>query len=219
LSNIIEGIDPSPTESVRCEERRSDDDGAPVWAMKGPVPEGDVVDFLVHDHDTLRRLVSGYVNLPAPEQEERFGHLVDQLIRHETAEERVIYPAVRADTLPGETISDLLLQQEHLINSEFKAAQTLGIGSSVLCDVFETLQSHVLEHFRDEEVKVVPVLQNLESDVRRWELGDRYVRAVRAAHGRPRGRLPYSGPGGGLIGSIGSMIDRARTAVDKIGRH
>ncbi len=183
--------------------------------MTGPAPETDIVALLLQDHAAIEELLAGYEGLGDEQREDRFRELVHQLVRHEVAEERVVYPAVRLDVLPGEEVAQALLQQETEIELLLDAARKLDSGSDQLHEVLELVKERLLEHIRSEELHLLPLLRKLEADERRWELGYRYLKAVRSAPTRPHPHAPRSRAGLAVAGPIAAVIDWARDLVEQ----
>ena len=76
------------------------------------MPEGDVVDLLVHQHSQIRDLFDKVENTLGDERKEAFGRLVRLLAVHETAEEEIIHPLARRALPGGEEIVDDRLEEE-----------------------------------------------------------------------------------------------------------
>ena len=76
------------------------------------------------------------------------------------------------------------------------------------------MQTLVLEHMREEQVHVLPLLHDLEDDIRRSELGERYLRAMAAAHTHPHPHLPNAAPGNVIAGPLAALVDRFRDTFD-----
>jgi hemerythrin superfamily protein len=183
--------------------------------VTGPTPDSDIVPLLTHDHDILRHLTTGFGDLDPSERAERLRELTVQLVRHEAAEERVVHRALRIDVLPGDEVVAMLLTQEAAIEQLLVTLQKLDMAGEAFEAVLDGFQTQVIEHLRDEEVSLFPLLRNLEADVRRWELGDKYARAVSAAPIHPHPHLPETGRGIVIAEPIASVIDRVRDAVRK----
>jgi hemerythrin superfamily protein len=184
-----------------------------VLPVTGPHPDSDIVPLLAHDHDVLKHLASGLHGLGPEERDERLRELTVQLVRHEVAEERVVHPAIRVDVLPGDRVATALLREEAGLQELLATLEKLDSAREGFESVLDELQTQMIEHMHDEEVTLFPLLRNLEADVRRWDLGDRYARATRAAPTHPHPRLPGTGAAILVAEPIASLIDRVRDGV------
>ncbi|HEX3841118.1 MAG TPA: hemerythrin domain-containing protein [Acidimicrobiales bacterium] len=181
--------------------------------MTGPHPDSDIVPLLAHDHDGLKRLAASLHGLDPGQRDERVRELTVHLVRHEVAEERVVHPAVRTDVLPGDMVAAALLREEADLEELAATLERLDSAGDAFDAVLDGLQSQMIEHMRDEEVMLFPLLRNLEADVRRWDLGNRYARATATAPTRPHPRMPNTRPGIVFAEPIASLIDRVRDRV------
>jgi hemerythrin superfamily protein len=179
---------------------------------KGQLEE-DVVDLLTHDHDVLRRLVTGFGELDRSQWGPKFEKMTAYLVRHEDAEERVVYPALRADTLPGPMVANPLLAEEAEAENLLATLEKLDREGASFASVLDQLQTLVLEHMRDEEIAVFPLIRNLEDDIRRAELSDQYARAMAVAPTHPHPHAPDTPPGNVVLGPIAAVFDRIRDAL------
>ena len=181
--------------------------------MTGPHPDSDIVPLLTHDHDVLKHLAAGLHGLEPDQRDQRVREWIVQLVRHEIAEERVVYPAVRVDVLPGDAVAAVLVRQEREVVDLIVALEKLDPAGPAFESVLDGLQTQMIEHLHDEEVSLFPLLRNLEADVHRWELGDRYARVISAAPTHPHPHLPERRPGIVVAEPIAALIDRVRDAV------
>lgn len=183
--------------------------------MASPSPETDVVSLLTHDHEVLRHLTTGFEGLGQEQRAERLRDLTVNLVRHEVAEERIVYPAIRTDVLPGDAMASALIGEEKEIEGLLRDLEKLLPESDSFEAILDRVQSQVLGHMRDEELNLFPLLRRLEADVRRWELGARYLRAVRSAPTHPHPHAPDTRPGTLVAGPIAALVDRVRDAVHR----
>ncbi len=181
--------------------------------MSGPSPESDITTLLTHDHEVLKHLSTGFKGLSPDDMDKRFRDLVFNLVRHEVAEERIVYPAVRSGVLPGDAVGSALMEEENEIEQLLAVLEHMDVDAGSFAEVLDGLQSKVLEHMRDEELNLFPLLRDLVSDMRRWELGDHYMRAVRSATTHPHPRIPNNRAGTMALEPIAAIVDRVRDAI------
>ena len=172
-----------------------------------------IVALLTHDHEVLRHLVTGFGQIDQEDWGKRFHDLTTSLLRHEVAEQRVLYPAVRTDVLPGDAVATALLAQEAEAEELLAALEKLDCVGGSFAAVLDQLQTLVLDHMRAEETILFPLLSNLENDVRQSELADRYTHAMAVAPTHPHPHAPDTPPGNAVMGAIAALFDRVRNAV------
>jgi hemerythrin superfamily protein len=183
--------------------------------VTGPHPDSDIVPLLTHDHDVLKHLAAGLHGLEPDQRNKKLREWTIQLVRHEVAEERVVYPAVRVDVLPGDAVAAALVKQERDIAELIVALEKVDSAGPAFESVLDGLQTQMIQHIHDEEISLFPLLRNLEADVHRWELGDRYARVIRAAPTHPHPHLPEHRPGIVIVEPIAALIDRVRDALHR----
>jgi len=178
--------------------------------MSGLPLESDVVELVVHDHEVLRRRVTGFNEVPNQAWPERLTVLTRSLVRHEMAEQRVIYPALRSKLVSGKSFGGELLAQETELETMLDSLEGLEPVSEAFAAGLDKLQTLVLEHLRDEQIHVLPLLHEFVDAARRSELGEKYVRAMAAAPVHPHPHLPNAAPGNVVAGPIAALTDRFR---------
>ena len=62
----------------------------------------DIVELLLSDHEEAKALLGRYDSLSVTEREGYFCEVVSELVRHEVAEEVVVYPVIRTKAPDGE---------------------------------------------------------------------------------------------------------------------
>ena len=117
--------------------------------------------------------------------------------------------------LPGDAVAAALINQERGIEELIVAIEKLDSAGPAFESVLDGLQTQMIEHLHDEEVSLFPLLRNLEADVHRWELGDRYARVIRAAPTHPHPHLPEHRPAIAVAQPIAALIDRVRDAAQR----
>lgn len=177
-----------------------------------PLP-GDIVVLLEHDHEALRHFLTGFHEVPRADWRAKRDELTNRLVRHEVAEERVLYPAARQDFLSGNAVVSDLLAQEAEAESHLASLEKLDPEDEQFALVLDHLQSAVLIHMRDEQTKLFPFFRDLDDEVRRVELGEQYLRIMAIAPTHPHPHAPNAAPGNVVVGPVTGLIDRIRDAV------
>lgn len=134
----------------------------------------DIVDLLRQDHasirSTLRRTADG------TGEERRIAHdlLVDLSVRHEVAEELVVYPAVLR-LRGGAAVTDSNLQDQDEIERLLIAVDRAPFDSGEFELASARLSRALLAHLGKEESEVLPMLSTMVGSRRRGELGRRFL--------------------------------------------
>jgi hemerythrin superfamily protein len=115
------------------------------------MPEGDVVDLLIHQHSQIRDLFDEVENTLGQDRKNAFDRLVRLLAVHETAEEEIIHPLAR-HTLPGgEEIVDDRLEEEHRAKEKLARIEGMDPETPQFLTELDELRIAVLTHARAEE--------------------------------------------------------------------
>ena len=173
----------------------------------------DVVDFLVGQHNEIKRLFSETLrSRDGNHRDEAFVELRRLLAVHETAEEMVVHPAARRNLAFGNGIVDARLEEENEAKKHLAELESMDIDSEEFVDLLIKLQSAVLEHAEHEEQEEFSALREV-VEPKQLRM---YTAAVRAAE-----KLAPTRPHAGVelatvnfaVGPFAAMIDRARDAI------
>jgi hemerythrin superfamily protein len=119
--------------------------------------------LLRQDHDELRGLVARLRDQSGPDSRlERFRELAAGLILHDQAEERFFYPALED---AGDAEADRLVREARFEHARVEDLIELLIGTDGRDWAFDRgvteLGRVVLEHLREEEVRIFPLAEQL----------------------------------------------------------
>jgi len=159
----------------------------------------DIVDLLAEDHADLRALAEP---VGGPDDHDGSAYLAwsDRLVRHEIAEELVVYPALLS--FPGgAAVADSRLDDQADIERKLIALGRESAGTAA----FNTAASHLvlghIAHLEREDAQVLPILATRVSRRRRLDLGRRFQKVQQVA---PMRQLPE-----------GVRLPVGRTVVDR----
>lgn len=165
-------------------------------------PSSDLVGILSEEHATLRGLMScldvpsGGVGSTAHEDARVvYLELSDRIIRHEIAEELVVYPAMLEN---GQDVgfADFVLPEHAIIEDKLLVLDRQEFGSSAFERNRAELTGELLAHLDHEEAQVFPILASRLGRRRQVEVAHRYRQVIRVAplhSARSRANLP-TGP-------------------------
>lgn len=172
----------------------------------------DAIDFLTRQHDTARQLLAGVSGSTGDARREVFASLVRLLAVHETAEEMVLYPVVRAAGDQGNRIVEARLAEEDRSKDLLSQLEQLDPSSTQFDELFATLRALVESHAQSEEREVFPLLSTTTNEAQLRAMATALQVAERIAPTHPHRSAPESATGNLLVGPVFSMVDRARDA-------
>ncbi|MHB1923912.1 MAG: hemerythrin domain-containing protein [Acidimicrobiales bacterium] len=185
--------------------------------MTDKTNNADAVDLLLEQHQEVRRLFDQVQTAQGDQRREMFDCLLRMLAVHETAEEEVIYPLVRAAVPDGDALADARLEEEAEGKTLLAELEKLGTADSAFSPKLATFQEKVDEHARHEEEKVFPALrEHVDPDklvAARKALET--AEAIAPTHPHPHG--PDSALGNIVAGPMVAVVDRVRDALRKAG--
>jgi len=180
--------------------------------MAGTSP-GKIVDLLQEDHEQVKALFNRLTSTPPEGREELFCHLVTELVRHEVAEEIVVYPTIRSDAPDGDNEVSPRLQEQSEAEEKLSKMEKMDATSAEFAIELTRLKTAVLANAQAEEANIFPLLRALEGDDKLLEMGAKYERAKASAPTHPHPHVPDSPPGNKLLGPIAAFFDKARDAA------
>ena len=186
------------------------------FPVTAPTTANDVVKLLHSDHQAVEQWLKRFESIEPGERDADFGEVGADLVRHEVAEEVVVYPALRRDIQGGGNQADARIAEQAEAEELLAKMEKLDPGTAEFIESFKKLRSAVLDHAKAEESEVLPLLTAQASEARRAELGERYRAAKEAAPTHPHPHLPDKPPGNLLAGPIAAIFDKTRDAAPKV---
>ena len=170
---------------------------------------GDVVALLEQQHTQARGLLESLRSKP---DRELFAALVRLLAAHESAEEMVVYPAVRSSLPDGGALADTRLDEERAAKKMLADLETMGVDHDEFPDAFARFADEVLRHATNEERQVFPLLRSELSEEQRRDMAGAIEVAESTAPTHAHRHAPTSAVGNLVIGPFVSLVDRIRDA-------
>lgn len=146
----------------------------------------------------------------------RLSEIADQviieLVRHAVAEERYVYPIVRA-AAGGQAVVDHALTANAAAEALMRQFEPLEPTDEVFDHVLIKLMAVARSHVADEEAQLFPCLAAACLPMEMRELGEK-VRAGRSVRPtRPYPSAPAVSPGSLAVGPVPGLVDRVRDAL------
>jgi hemerythrin superfamily protein len=172
----------------------------------------DIVDLIGAQHDEIRRLFS-QLQGGGDGRSDTFECLVRLLAVHETAEEEIVYPALRKTGGEGERVAEARKSEEDEAKTLLSDLERIGVGGEGFDAQLEAVRMAVLEHAASEEREVFPLLrQSLDPEtLEKMRTSFETAEAMAPTHPHPHG--PESAAGNMLVGPFVAVVDKVRDAL------
>ncbi len=170
--------------------------GATMQPSQRSIPaKNDLVALIEADHRSIERALDGIARRSGRWLVPAFWALADRLVRHQLAEELVVYPELRQ--LPGAAVStDRLLSTQMKLEGQLTVLERQAGQSVVFDSACRQFAAAVRQYLDEERREVLPRLTAAMDAGERGELGGRYavVRgSVSQFHLSPTGRRTILG--------------------------
>ena len=173
----------------------------------------DVIELLLSDHEEAKTLLERFEQVAPTERASYFYEVVNELVRHEVAEEHVVYPIIRHAGPGGEQEANARIAEQSKAETLLAALEKLDLDSEEFTTQFTTMRQLVLDHASAEEASTFPLLKEMEDDDSRRALAGRYEHAKAKAPAHPHPHAPHTPPGNVVFGAVAALFDKARDAV------
>jgi hypothetical protein len=151
-----------------------------------------IVDLLKRDHARMRARLDLLDSVPLSQLVAYFADLRDEIDRHETAEEIVVYPVFLGSVPDGAEIADACIAEHSDIESTLDRLDVASPELHEFRDKLRSLRATILRHTEHEETAVLPGLTAFVGGPERSALAAAYGEVRRA----PPERKSASGSGG-----------------------
>ncbi|MBS2961442.1 hemerythrin domain-containing protein [Actinocrinis puniceicyclus] len=177
------------------------------------LPEGNIVGLLLEQHARIRELFIAVKASTGDQKQRNFDELRELLAVHEVGEEMILRP-VSKDTA-GKEVTDARNHEEDEATHVLARLEGMDVHSAEFDAEFYRFEQAVSDHAEHEENEEFPTLlaQRTEAELKR--LGDRLLRAEKAAPTHPHPSAAGSPAMVKAAGPFAAMLDRARDAVKK----
>lgn len=170
----------------------------------------DAVDLLVTQHEEVRGLFSELQG--ATGRADAFECLVRLLAVHETAEEEIVYPALKRTGPEGEQIADARRSEEDEAKQMLSDLEKIGVDGEGFDTQLETLRAAVLDHAASEREVFPRLRQSLGAEtLEKMRSALETAEAMAPTHPHPHG--PESAIGNMTVGPFVAIADKVRDAL------
>jgi len=172
----------------------------------------DIGELLLADHRAAKALLGRFDHIAPTGRAGYFCEVVTELVRHEVAEEHVVYPVIRRAP-GGEQEAKTRIAEQSEAEELLAEMEKLDPSSAEFTTKFTTLRRAVLAHAGAEEASTFPLLEEMEDAESLRALGGRYELAKAKAPTHPHPHAPHTPPGNVILGPVAALFDKARDAV------
>lgn len=172
-----------------------------------------LIDRILEDHTSFREQFPQVLAASDDERQPLFDRLMSDLVRHEVAEEEIVWPLVRSSIDDGDALADMRLKEEAEAEALLREVEKLGTTSPEFTGKFVTLSEMVLSHADQEETEVFPRLVSSNEVETLEKLGGWWQRAKDMAPTHPHPMAPNSAIGQMAGGPVLAAIDRMRDVI------
>jgi hemerythrin superfamily protein len=172
-----------------------------------------LIEMLIAQHRQLRCLLDELGGTGSDARLDTFPRLVRLLSVHETAEEVVLYPVVRANLDQGRELAARLIGEERLLKARLADLEETDFATPAFHVRLPSFTSAVLAHIEHEEVDILPALRASRDGTTLGGLATALsaAEAIGPTHGHRR--TPDNPLSTVLWAAPASLVDRLRDAV------
>jgi hemerythrin superfamily protein len=192
----------------------------------GPDRPRDAVEILDADHRRLERLFTALCD--GRVRPERRRDLVDvavaELVRHMTAEEQYLYPALRRHVPDGDRLADRELAEHGPVEAALGDLLGTFVEEERFDPLVHRLADAVRRHVRAADDELFPALRRVVGPAALVDLGTAILSAKKLAPTRPHPASPRHPPFNKVAGPVLGLVDHAidsltdrPTTVDELG--
>jgi hemerythrin superfamily protein len=173
----------------------------------------DVVDLLTAQHQQVKSLFATLRTANGEAANQPFDDLRAMLAVHETAEEEVVYPALRG--LGFDDIVQARLAEEDEAKKALADLEKMGPTAPEFAGELASFEKAVLAHAEAEETHVFPRLQQGIDAEQRQKMALAVMAAEAIAPTHAHKMAPTSATGNMIMGPFVAIVDRVRDAINE----
>jgi hemerythrin superfamily protein len=172
----------------------------------------DLISMIREQHETIRELFAEVQRCDAGNREEAFQPLVRLLAVHETAEEEIVYPAIRKVGQVGITVAEERKTEEDKAKKTLAELEGMDASSTEFKTELSAFQLDVDQHARNEEMFVLPLLAQSDHE-QLQSMSKMFAVAEAMAPTHAHRMAPESAVGNMMVGPFVALVDRVRDAI------
>jgi len=171
-----------------------------------------VTQMITEQHATIRQLFAGVEEASAAERADAFQPLIRLLAVHETAEEEVVYPALKQLGDEASAIAEARKAEEDSAKKSLAELEGMDASSAEFATAFAAFRREVESHASNEEAEVLPLLAGMNaSRLEGMAKSFAVAEALAPTHGHRT--APEGAVANMLVGPFVAVVDRVRDAI------
>ena len=179
----------------------------------------DAITYLKDDHRTVEQLFKRFEQAgdnAYVQKRQIVDRIIEELSVHAAIEEQVFYPVARASVPGTEDIALESLEEHHVVKWLLSELVDMDPAHERFDAKVTVLIENVRHHVEEEESDFFPKVREHLGRNELGELGDTLAEAKKSAPTRPHPRMPDSGPGNAVAGTITGVVDRVGDNISGI---
>lgn len=181
-----------------------------------PAERQDLIGQLLEDHKQIEDALSGFDDDGDHSKwSQQFSALTNLLVRHEVAEEEILYPEVRRALPDGNRLAEDRIHEQSEAEELLSEMERAGAHNERFSGMLAKLRTAVQEHAQKEESTVFAALGSALDQEHLNRLGGQYNKAKALAPTHPHPGAPDSPPGNIAADPVATVVDRVRDAVNR----
>lgn len=182
-----------------------------------PGEERTFIDELIEEHEQIHVLFDALVVAPDDEKPRLLRELVGAIVKHEVAEQVVVYPAARRAGATGRQVVESRLEEQFGLDTKLHRLEHLGIGSEAFYALLLDVERDVHLHTKYEERTLLEPLRLAVPPEQLVALAKQYeiVRAAAPAHPYPDGDVSPNSTRARVRGGLLSVLRGVRDSLSR----
>jgi hemerythrin superfamily protein len=183
--------------------------------VMGETRSSNVIEMIETQHEQVKKLLTEVTTARGDALEASFCELRRMLAVHETAEEEIVYPALRASGDAGRAMADARTGEEAEATKMLARLEEMTPRSPDFPQAFEELRTAVLRHATAEEDEVLPELRRTQKPQGLAKMAKAFELAEKAAPTHPHPHAGTSAASHLIAGPALAIMDHVRDALHK----
>lgn len=177
------------------------------------LPSGSVLAVLYDQHARIRELFALVRSAQGPARQTAFDHLRELLAIHEAGEEMVVRPTAKMIT--GDEVANARDREEAEAAHALADLEKQDVHSHEFARGLAHLEQAVSDHARHEEIDEFPRILVECSQEEQRKLGERLLKAEKAAPTHPHPGAAGSTKAQYAVGPFAALLDKAKDTFSK----
>lgn len=174
-----------------------------------------IINLIKNDHKNVQGLFEKFRRLTAPKERYTVGtQIIKQLSIHASAEEEVLYPAIRNFTPDGYRIADHSTNEHQTVKELLYKADNMDVNDPNYVSIMLKAIEDTDHHIKEEEMDILPKFEKSVSPQTLDDLSKQFERAKDTAPTRPHPAAPNKPPFNIPLNMGTAPIDKLRDTLE-----